>query len=898
MFLFCLPVFAVEPQVTHVGLLAPDILGITIEEGRVIRGDIVSYTAQPGDVLVNDPPPTEQGDPRWVERDGQTIGVLVGKNYDLLRELDSFEGPRLSRVLIDQTSSYTLVALGEANVPAINVVYRKSSPTDMTNIYRSGSGDYSFRHTVYLKFASALPTDETYRIEFADALLDDYIFENDPRNTRSEAVHVVQTGFRACEVFKIAYLSCWVGNGPDGGGVDYSSVSSFEIIDNATGATVSTGSVALRKAKNQAEDNVSNGIGFDASGLFIYDDGHYNHSKVDVYKMNFRTFDTPGEYRVYVPGIGCSYPFELKDNVWEEPFRAVMQGYYHQRSGLELSVNGSEWTRPLCFHPDNGDSIYEVNVSVIDGVALEDLHNHMTGQTVPEAWGGYMDAGDWDRHSGHLICSYNLLDLIELFPAYFEELDLPIPECSEVLPDANYAGVELPDVVDEALWDLDMYRRMQLGSGAVRGGVESSEHPRKGEPSWLESMYMYAFAPDVWSSYKYAAVAAKASLLLKRYDTGLSALYLDSAEAAVAWAETQPVPSGKEDMVTKTRSWAAAELFRLTGDSQYHTIFLDATTLNPLDSGQMLDGDEFLPAYTYAITDRPGMDTDLKDHARARFKATLSTYYVAAVNKSAFRFLKHIWAPHGWGSGTQIGSNAENVMRAFVLGGNETFLYAGVQGTGIGLGANPKNLCYTTGLGDNPVTTPLHIDCYNGNKTVPTGIPIYGSILPRHGVDDWPVTWYLTGDQAIFPSYYNWPIMENQHGFWLWPPMNEYTVQQTFATNSYVWGFLAAMNSNDPPPEPDADSDDDGYYDSQDNCPATYNPSQTDCDGDGVGNACDDDCPYLDGQEPVTGADYAIFADDWQQTEPNLPGDLDGDNDIDIDDLETFADYWLSNCLE
>jgi hypothetical protein len=35
------------------------------------------------------------------------------------------------------------------------------------------------------------------------------------------------------------------------------------------------------------------------------------------------------------------------------------------------------------------------------------------------------------------------------------------------------------------------------------------------------------------------------------------------------------------------------------------------------------------------------------------------------------------------------------------------------------------------------------------------------------------------------------------------------------------------------------DQDSDGVPDSQDNCPTNYNPSQVDCDGDGIGNACD-----------------------------------------------------------
>jgi hypothetical protein len=42
--------------------------------------------------------------------------------------------------------------------------------------------------------------------------------------------------------------------------------------------------------------------------------------------------------------------------------------------------------------------------------------------------------------------------------------------------------------------------------------------------------------------------------------------------------------------------------------------------------------------------------------------------------------------------------------------------------------------------------------------------------------------------------------------------------------------------------------------------------------------------------------DFARFAEQWLNTASGLAGDLDGDNDVDFDDLNHLADYWLCNC--
>ena len=41
---------------------------------------------------------------------------------------------------------------------------------------------------------------------------------------------------------------------------------------------------------------------------------------------------------------------------------------------------------------------------------------------------------------------------------------------------------------------------------------------------------------------------------------------------------------------------------------------------------------------------------------------------------------------------------------------------------------------------------------------------------------------------------------------------------------------------------------------------------------------------------------YARFAELWRDSGPGLPADLDGDSDVDFDDLREFADLWLRCC--
>jgi endoglucanase len=189
--------------------------------------------------------------------------------------------------------------------------------------------------------------------------------------------------------------------------------------------------------------------------------------------MDFSAFSTPGRYRVLVEGIGTSYPFPIAREVWGDAFKVSMAGLLHHRSGIELGPPFTEYKRPRTMHPADGFKVFQLNITRLDGEADKvnaDLQKGTEGRKLePDAWGGYMDAGDWDRRSQHLSVTYDLLELFELFPAHFKNVKLALPP--------SEARNTLPDILDEARWNLDFYKRLQLPDGGVRGGVEQTAHP-------------------------------------------------------------------------------------------------------------------------------------------------------------------------------------------------------------------------------------------------------------------------------------------------------------------------------------------------------------------------------------------------------------------------------------
>ncbi|MDB9493670.1 glycoside hydrolase family 9 protein [Spirulina major CS-329] len=750
------------------------LVAVEFNLGAVVHAQQTPYQAEPGDRIV------ERDDQPWVRRNQTLIGNLVGPNHDLLYGFDRYEGDRLDPNWADQSNHYRLASENDPNYRQARqpgAVFRKSKPTDMAQLSR-GELDWPVRHRLYLRFSQPLSVGKTYTLSFerSPLALSAVTFRYNPQRQWSEAVHVSQLGFRPDDPVKVGFLSLWVGNG---GPWDYPDGLGFSVIDQGSDRIQFTGQAQLTKGATESEDPRDR-----------------NYTLTNVYSLDFSDLRRPGCYRLCVATVGCSLPFAIAPDIWKTAYRTVARGFYHQRSGIPLTQPYTDWTRPRPFHPDD-TPIYQARTTLMEttmGIGEESVFDALQAETsktpVPEAWGGYFDAGDWDRRIQHLEATRLQLELVEIAPR-ITQLGLNIPQ--------DYPG--LPDLVNEALWNLDFFRRLQLPNGGVRGGIESSSHPHRGEASWQNTLPTYVYGPDLWSSYVYAGGAAQIATILKDRAPDLAQTYGRSAIAAMTYAEAartdpaaahglNPLPHAVND----ARNLAAVELYRLTGESRWHDLFLQTTVFDDPDAPTMQWARHHQrdAAFVYARLRDRSVDSRVQRQAR-RALIKEADIVLAFSQQTGLGWAKDDpYQPIGWGS--SFGApKAIALIRAHVLTGQAQYYRGAIAVSQFALGANPDNMTTITGLGHHPPQNPLIIDARIQAQAPPPGIPVYGPL------DVVKYSHYWTFDRlrpVTFPDPSQWPTTEAYFDIFLFPAVTEFTVMQSMGPTTYAWGYLAAT---DPP---------------------------------------------------------------------------------------------------
>lgn len=762
-----------SPRVSHVSAVAPAVLAIEIQAGRLLPSSLEKFEPMPGDKRVEKKTSSGEIESVVVTRNGQQLGWLIGPERQWLTKWEQVEGDPLLEFIGDQPSSYSVKSFDDDSYRQAlepEAVYRKSR----ANGWAQGPGSLTHKHTYYLTLPRPLKRGSTYSISLGElnTQQEEIEFTFDPLAIRSEAVHVNQIGYRPDDPVKRGFVSCWLGNG---GRLEQPDTIRFVLVDDATGQVVFRGQGECHFPATKNEELARTA----------------NFNGTDVARCDFSEFATPGRYRLAVEAVGCSYPFEIGEQVWQQAFLTQMKGLYNQRSGVELGPPHTEFKKPRDMHPADGYRVTKTRYRAVEkgDTVYAEFPAGDTGEELPQAWGGYHDAGDWNpRRTTHMRVTLASLLVMELFPEQMAGLDLEIP-----------ATVGQPDLLTESLFEFEFFRRIQQADGGVPFTVESKGDPLPGEVSWFNSFSSYVTTADYAGSWYYASVGARLAGLLQPFDANKATAIRESAIRAFDFAE-QDYAKDSAAGLTKNRkdNWkhldfrnlAALELYRLTGNSRFHDVFLEDSVLGDPDPelngyGKHVQREH---AFIYARLPKSLGDAALKQKAVAAIEKTAERSLVNAANnafnvtspdRSRPQFLGFYTTP-----------DASDLVYAHVLTGDPRYLRGIVQATQFQSGCNPNNWVYTTGLGSNPIKNAFKLDARFTGQPVPPGLTPYGNADLAVWNDEgmtWPIKWYV--GRTMSPNTFAWPVTEAYWDLGGWPMLEEFTVDH-WADNVLVWGYL------------------------------------------------------------------------------------------------------------
>ena len=659
--------------------------------------------------------------------------------------------------------------------------------------------DHALEHWIYLEVPSPLRSGSTLTVSSGDLLpgAPALALRYDVRSSRSEAVHVNLVGYPTTSPAKYGYVYSWMG---DGGSLEVRALEGrpFRLIDVPSGSIAFTGALKFRFAKDHPET------------LQVQDSPpHGNYLKADVCECDFSAFSQAGAYVLSVDGVGCSFPFKIGADVYREAFRTAIRGLYHNRSGIALTRPYTEFERPAPHNPlvtpgfkgklvytrsrfvdwKNGDHDDADRPAIVAGIV---------GPL--DAWGWYQDAGDWDSYESHLTVPAILLLTWELAPGNFKDGELNLPE----------SGNGIPDILDEAAWLPRFCRRLRAeliqknyGTGGIGLRVCGDHFGGDGEgvPSYLDVQRQWiASGEDPWSTYRYAGVAAHLAWCLRKAGLADPDKVDWAAEAKESWTWARDHTREGDEAgrpsagypLRDARAYAAAALFRLTGEEVYQKRLAEDTSGVSADTA-ISDQARWGPWLHVLGGGSGAYDPALVARLRG---AVLRGCREVAIDTPSRRALR--WGGN-WAMPMLVGQQTtpwilEGMLGCALLeksdpGQARAFRAAVVTTCDYFLGTNSLNMTWVTGLGPRCPREVFHLDAWCNGKGKPhPGIIPYGPWKKDRdtGVGPWDKEW---ANPTLHPGIDEWPgnerWFENRNA----PLTSEFTIHQNtvFAAAAYGW---------------------------------------------------------------------------------------------------------------
>ncbi|MFF9275851.1 glycoside hydrolase family 9 protein [Streptomyces griseosporeus] len=424
----------------------------------------------------------------------------------------------------------------------------------------------------------------------------------------------------------------------------------------------------------------------------------------NVHSVDFGAYRGTGEGFTLVADGETSRPFDIGTAAYERLRLDAVKYYYTQRSGTPIRDDLRPGYGRAAGHVDVAPNQGDGNVPCQPGVC--DYRLDVTG--------GWYDAGDHGKYvvNGG-ITTWELLST-------YEREKLARTGRADKLRDGTLAlpesGNKVPDILDEARWELEFLLKMQVPAGQPLAGMA---HHKVHDEQWTglpllpsaDPQKRELHPPTTAATLNLAATAAQAARLYRPYDPAFAARALSAARTAFTAALAHPDVYADPDDATGGGAyndndvrdefyWAAAELYLSTGEKQYETYVLTS----PVHTADVFGPTGFDWARTAAparldlatVPSRlPGRDKVRQSVVRGADR------YLATLKAQPYGMP---YAPDGnlydWGSNHQILNNAVVLATAYDITGGAKYRDGAVQSMDYVLGRNALNMSYVTGYGE------------------------------------------------------------------------------------------------------------------------------------------------------------------------------------------------------
>ncbi|GAA1314292.1 glycoside hydrolase family 9 protein [Saccharothrix xinjiangensis] len=416
--------------------------------------------------------------------------------------------------------------------------------------------------------------------------------------------------------------------------------------------------------------------------------------------IDFSSFDTPGTGYTLSVGAATSFPFDIATDEIKKLRYDSLAYFYHNRSGIPIEAQyvGAQYSRPaghVDVAPNKGDSAVPCRAYLNCGYTLD-------------VRGGWYDAGDHGKYvvnggisAWQVLNTYERAKLIgDAAPLGDGKLNIP--------EKAN--GV--PDILDEARWEVEFLLKMQAPDGLVHHKMHSEHWTGLPTRPDQDPHQRYLSATSTAATLNMAAVAAQTARIWKTIDLAFSAKALAAATKAYAAAKANPAKfdngfdSGGggygDDRLTDEFYWAAAEMFTTTGEASYRA---DLTS-SPHFKGTSLNARGFdwqstgpLGDITLALVPNGLPAADIAA-TRSAFTVIADQHLAQVANEGYPTPYRTGDGGYDWGSNGLVANNISVLALAHDFTGQAKYRDGVYNALGYLLGRNPMSTSYVAGYGD------------------------------------------------------------------------------------------------------------------------------------------------------------------------------------------------------